>query len=169
MPCRDHGISLRDFLAGFFRGPWGTSYSSGKGFPEAPSVADAPDTCESLAGFFRDPLGDFLFIGERIPRDPFGRCRSGYLRISRRLFPWSLGETSYSSGKAAGLRYLFLSDFKTDLFPSYCSVPAWTIFEPGGTSWVSQMLPPMMLSWPIVTLPRIEVFEYTVTLSSRIG
>ena len=135
MPCRDHGISLRVFLAGFFRGPWGTSYSSGKGFPEAPSVADAPDTCEKISQAFS-------------------------------VVPWG---TSYSSGKAAGLRCLFLSDFKTDLCPSYCSVPAWTIFEPGGTSWVSQMLPPMMLSWPIVTLPRIEVFEYTVTLSSRIG
>ena len=133
MPCRDHGISLRETLAGFFRGPWGTSYSSGKVFPETPSVAVAPDTCETLAGFFRDPLGDFLFIGERLPV------------------------------------YGALSDFKTDLCPPYCSVPAWTIFEPGGTSWVSQMLPPMMLSWPIVTLPRIEVFEYTVTLSSRIG
>ncbi|MDY5317301.1 MAG: hypothetical protein SPH10_02305, partial [Candidatus Cryptobacteroides sp.] len=57
----------------YFVVPWGTSYSSGKGFPETPSVAVAPDTCENLAGFFRGPLGDFSFIGESIPRGPFGR------------------------------------------------------------------------------------------------
>ena len=30
---------------------------------------------------------------------------------------------------------------------------------PGGTSWVSQMLPPIIESWPMVTRPRIEVLE----------
>ena len=69
MPCRDHGISLRETLAGFFRGPWGTSNSSGKVFPEAPSVAVAPDTCETLAGFFRGPLGGLLiYRGKDSPK-----------------------------------------------------------------------------------------------------
>ena len=67
MPCRDHGISLRDFLTGLFRGPWGTSYSSGKVFPEAPSVADAPDTCEKISQAFSVVPGGLLIHRERLP------------------------------------------------------------------------------------------------------
>ncbi len=78
MPCRDHEISLRVFLAGLFRGPLGTSYSSGKGFPEAPSVADAPNTCEKISQAFSVvPGGLLIHRGKYSPRP----LRSLTLRI----------------------------------------------------------------------------------------
>ncbi|MDD6828915.1 MAG: hypothetical protein PUD74_03900 [Bacteroidales bacterium] len=79
--------------------PWGTSYLSGKGFPEAPSVADAPDTCESLAGFFRGPWGTSYSSGKVFPEAPSvadapNTCEK--LPQAFSVVPWG---TSYSSGK----------------------------------------------------------------------
>ena len=170
MPCRDHGISLRDFLAGLFRGPLGgLLIHRGKYSPRPLRSLPLRIPARFSRRLFPWSLGGLpIHRGKDSPRP----LRSLTLRIPANLsqaYSVVPGGIPIHRGKAAGLRCLFLSVFKTDLCPSYCSVPAWTIFEPGGTSWVSQMLPPMMLSWPIVTLPRIEVFEYTVTLSSRIG
>ena len=94
--------------------PGGTSYSSGKGFPEAPSVADAPNTCESLAGFFRGPWGTSHSSGKGFPEAPSVADAPDTCENLSQAFSVVPGGLLIHRGKDAGLRYLFLSDFNAE-------------------------------------------------------
>ena len=94
MPCRDHGISLRDFLAGLFRCPLGgLLIHRGKYSPRPLRSLPLRIPARFSRRLFPWSLGGLLIHrGKDSPRP----LRSLTLRIparnSRRLFPWSLGE-----------------------------------------------------------------------------
>ena len=93
MPCRDHGISLREKLAGFFRGPWGLPIHRGKDSPRPLRSLTLRIPARFSRRLFPWSLGGLpIHRGKYSPRP----LRSLTLRIparnSRRLFPWSLGE-----------------------------------------------------------------------------
>ena len=67
MPCRDHGISLREKLAGFFRGPWGLPIHRGKDSPRPLRSLTLRIPARNSRRLFPWSLGEFLFIGERLP------------------------------------------------------------------------------------------------------
>ena len=71
MPCRDHGKACEIFSQAFSVVPWGTPHSSGKVFPETPSVAAAPDTCEIFSQAFSVvPGGTSYSSGKGFPEAP---------------------------------------------------------------------------------------------------
>ena len=115
MPCRDHGISLRDFLAGLFRGPLGgLLIHRGKYSPRPLRSLTLRIPARRSRRLFPWSLGGLLIHrGKDSPRP----LRSLTLRIPANLsqaYSVVPGGIPIHRGKAAGLRCLSLSDFNAE-------------------------------------------------------